>query len=118
MREAWTSPVVLPNAMTKFVEIARVWNKEVFGNLFLRKKRVVVRLKCVQVALSTNPNNFLVEMERDLKLEFTEISKFEEEFWAMKSRITWLVDGDRNTSFYHTLALVHRRKKPNHLHER
>lgn len=28
----------------------------------------------------------------------------------MISRITWLVERDRNTSFYHTSALVRRRK--------
>ena len=28
----------------------------------------------------------------------------------MKSHITWLVEGDKNTSFYHTLALVCRRR--------
>ena len=31
----------------------------------------------------------------------------------MKVRILWLVEGDRNTSFYHTLALV--RRKHNHI---
>ena len=27
----------------------------------------------------------------------------------MEARILWLVEGDRNTTFYHTLALVRRR---------
>ena len=63
--------------------------------------------------MSVNPNNFLVDLERDLRAEYHEIAKFEEEFWAMKSRITWLVEGDRNTSFYHTSALVCRRR--NHI---
>ena len=57
-----------------------------------------------------NPNNFLVDLERDLRAEYHEIAKLEEEFWAMKSQITWLVEGDRNTSFYHTSTLVHRRR--------
>ena len=60
--------------------------------------------------MSVNPNNFLVDLERDLRAEYHEIAKFEEEFWAMKSRITWLVEGDWNISFYHTSALVRRRR--------
>ena len=110
MHDAWNSLVVLPNGMTKFTKKARVWNKEVFGNIFHHKKRVVARLRGVQIALSTNPNNFLVGLEKELRLEFTEILKLKEELWAMKSRITWLVEGDRNTSFFYTSVLVHRRR--------
>ena len=110
MRDAWNSLVVLPNRMTKFTKKARVWNKEVFRNIFHHKKRVVTRLRGVQTALSTNPNNFLVGLEKELRLEFTEILKLKEELWAMKSRITWLVEGDRNTSFFYTSTLVHRRR--------
>lgn len=33
----------------------------------------------------------------------------EEEYWVMKSRIGFLVNGDCNTSFYHTLVLARRR---------
>ena len=34
----------------------------------------------------------------------------EEELWALKSRVNWMVFGDRNTSFYHLLAIVRRKR--------
>ena len=63
--------------------------------------------------LSISPNFFLVELEKKLRLEYKEVAKLEEESWAMKARILWLVEGDRNTSFYHTSTLVRRRR--NHI---
>ena len=110
VREAWARPTDLPQAAFKFTEKAKIWNKNVFGNLFTRKKRVTARLRGIQVALASNPTSFLVNLERDLRVEFMEVSKLEEEFWALKSRITWLVEGDRNRGFYHTTALVRRRR--------
>ena len=89
---------------------ARRWNKNVFGNLFHRKKIVLVRLRGIQAAMSINPNNFLVDLEKYLRAKYHEIAKMEKEFWAMKSQITWLVERDMNTSFYHTSALVRRRR--------
>ena len=50
-----------------------------------------------------------MELESKLRLEYAEVAKLEEEYWAMKARIMWLVEGDRNTSFYHTSALVRKR---------
>ena len=78
--DAWTSPAVLSNVVAKFVDKAKVWNKEVSRNLCHRKKRIVARLKGVQTELSTNPSSFLVDLDRTLKAEFMEISKLEEEF--------------------------------------
>lgn len=60
--------------------------------------------------MSIRPNNYLIDLERELRDELLEVSKLEEEFWAMKARILWLVEGDRNTSFFHTSVLVHRRR--------
>lgn len=79
----------MSNAVAKFVDKAKVWNKEVFRNLFHCKKRIVARLRGVQTALSINPSSLLVDLDRTLRAEFTKISKLEEEFWAMKSHISW-----------------------------
>ena len=87
VREAWSSPTTLCTATSKFVNKAKVWNKNIFGNLFPRKKRVLARLRGIQIALSINPNDFLVDLEKNLRAGFQEVSKLEE-YWAMKSRIT------------------------------
>ncbi|KAK7816281.1 hypothetical protein CFP56_044172 [Quercus suber] len=65
------------------------------------------------MSLSIRPNNYLIDLERELRSELLDVTKLEEEFWAMKAHILWLVEGDRSTSFFHTSALV--RKRRNHI---
>ena len=80
VRDAWMSPTVLSQAISNFETKAKEWNKNVFRNLFYRKKRVIARLKGVQLALSRNANYFLVGLEKDLKVGLNEVSKLEEDF--------------------------------------
>lgn len=54
--------------------------------------------------------DFLIILEQYLQTEFMEVSKVEEDFWPMKARISRLVEGDRNTAFYHAFTLVFRRR--------
>lgn len=113
VRDARMSLTALSQAISNFETKVKEWNKNVFGNLFYQKKRVIARLKGVQLALSRNANDFLVGLKKDLRAKLNEVSKLEENFWTMKVRITWLVEGDRNTGFFHTSALVWRRR--NHI---
>ena len=106
VRNAWTSSASLHQVVSNFSSKATNWNKSQFGNLFHRKKRILARLKEIQDCLSRRPNSFLIDLEGKLRLEYAEVAKLEEEFWAMKACILWLVEGDRNTSFYHTSTLV------------
>jgi len=42
--------------------------------------------------------------------EFDTILSQEEELWAFKSRVNWMIQGDRNTNFYHVSTLVRRKR--------
>ena len=96
--------------MTNFVAKAKEWNKNHVGNIFHRKQRLGARLKGIQSTLADRPSSSFIELEKGLRAEYLEVLRLEEEFWSMKSHITWIIDGDRNTTFFHMLALARKRR--------
>ena len=52
---------------------------------------------------------FLVNLEKQLQGELNKVLNHEEELWVMKSRINWMIQGDRNTSFFHVSTIVRRK---------
>nr|POF24272.1 putative ribonuclease h protein [Quercus suber] len=61
---------------------------------YSRKKRILARLKGIQECLSQKPNSFLIDLEGKFRLEYAEVAKLEEEFWAIKARILWNEKGE------------------------
>jgi hypothetical protein len=107
---AWSDHTVnLPVHVNKFIDLVLFWNKHTFGNIFQRKKRILARITGAQRALTNHPSSSLVSLERTLREEFNSILKLEEDFWALKSRVSWVVEGDRNTKFFHTSTIVRRK---------
>ncbi|CAN1131813.1 Putative ribonuclease H protein At1g65750 [Linum perenne] len=84
------------------------WNKEVFGNIFKRKQRLVDQLRSAEACSISNPSdaNRAAEEAIRAKLELTLWQ--EEALWIQKSRAKWVVEGDRNTHFFHMSALKRR----------
>jgi hypothetical protein len=110
VEQAWASPVSnLFVIFYTFTSLVIVWNKLNFGNIFHRKNRILARLSGVQCALSSNPSESLFWIEKSLRQDYFNILKLEEDFWALKSRVGWVVEGDRNTKFFHTSTIVRRR---------
>ena len=97
-------------AIEVFSRQASLWNKNQFGNIFQKKKRVLARLNGVQRALANQLSSSLVALENHLIKELDVMLEQEKDLWALKSRINWMILGDRNTSFYHVLALARRKK--------
>ena len=111
--KAWSSDRSLADAIDTFSKEATLWNRSHFGNIHHRKKRVLARIYGVQKALSIFPNTFLINLENQLQLELENILDQERDLRMLKSRINWMIQGDRNTSFYHVFALA--RRKRNHI---
>ena len=76
----------LLDTISYFTSKAQRWNKEVFGNVFARKKNIMARLLGTQKALFNYPNAFLINLQSKLIDEYNIILQLEEELWAMKAR--------------------------------
>ncbi|XP_075663106.1 uncharacterized protein LOC142632618 [Castanea sativa] len=61
-------------------------------------------------AVANRPSNFLLNLEKGLLKELDLVLNQEEELWALKSRVNWMMQGDRNTAFYHVSTLVRRKR--------
>lgn len=49
------------------------WNREVFGNIFKRKRRILARIGGIQKALEVRQSNHLIWLEADLRQELKEV---------------------------------------------
>ena len=80
MRDAWSNSPFLNQVLSTFFDKVNIWNRIVIGNLFQRNRRILARLKGIQESLSIRPNDFLVELDRNLRLEYVDVIRLEEEF--------------------------------------
>ena len=63
VRGAWRENA-LDRAIHEFTMKARQWNKEVFGNIFWKKRRLAAKLLGIQKMLVANPNAFSFKFAR------------------------------------------------------
>lgn len=108
--DAWAQSTHLMEAMEKFTKNATNWNLNYIGNIFMKKRRLMARLNGCQKALATRLSLILVDMEKSLQYDLNEVLSQEQELWTLKSKVNWMLLRDHNTSFFHVLALVWRRR--------
>lgn len=91
VHQAWESNNRLVNAINCFTKKAKEWNKNQFGNFFTRKRNLMSRLNGIQRALALRPSDFLVKLENELLRELDLVLRQEEESWALKSWVNWMI---------------------------
>ena len=115
VRDAWGRTNRLKEVVEKFTKDATDWNRNHFGNIFVKKRRVMAKLDGAQKALVERPSNFLVELERVPQRELNEVLNQEQKLWAIKSRMNWMVFGDRNTFFFSHVHYCSKKEESNFL---
>nr|XP_023907397.1 uncharacterized protein LOC112019104 [Quercus suber] len=110
---AWSRDRNLAKSIEVFAKEATIWNMDHFGNIHQKKRIIMARIYSAQKALSICPSSSLISLENQLQKDLEAVLDQERDLWLLKSKINWLVQGDRNTSFYHVSALA--RRKRNHI---
>ncbi|XP_050222138.1 uncharacterized protein LOC126672232 [Mercurialis annua] len=106
----WKSQEPLVNCINRFTEEVRHWNHHEFGNIFKRKNNLLSRINGIQRTREVFFSQKLADLEQKLKVELNETLLQEELLWIQKSRSEWILDGDRNTKFYHQKVKQRRRR--------
>ncbi|XP_025617102.1 uncharacterized protein [Arachis hypogaea] len=106
----WKDQMDLKQSLEDLTVALKGWNKETFGNINKRKKEIMRRLGGIQRATDYGKNLFLERLEKHLNKKLEEILDREEMMWLQKSRENWLIEGDRNTRYFHTRTTIRRRK--------
>lgn len=112
--QAWSQVPKLVDAIKKFTKEAKVQNITHFGNIFARKKNIMARLNGIQRSNSIKHSTFLLNLENELLTELDSVLAQEEELWALKSPVNWMIQEGQKHHLLSCLHIGYKEKELNH----
>ncbi|CAL1406938.1 unnamed protein product [Linum trigynum] len=108
LQEGWLAGLEYKEAVIGLTSALCRWNKEVFGNVLEKKRKLANRLCRLEELNEQSPSPTSLHQEECIRNELMEVLKHEEILWYQKSREKWFVHGDSNTRFFHLSTLKRR----------
>ena len=109
VKDKWIPHGQLVYNLSNLASELSIWNREVFGNLFRRKRRLWGRIEGIQRRLDSGAPRHLLTLEKRLRQELYQTLDQIAVMWYQKARMDQLRDGDRNTKFFHMSTIIRRR---------
>ncbi|CAJ2658508.1 unnamed protein product [Trifolium pratense] len=94
VRNSWYISSDWRDNMNRTSTNLKSWNKQVVGNIFKRKERILRRLEGINRALHDGPNDCLIHLKADLWEEYRQITQQEENYWFQQARSKWITLGE------------------------
>ncbi|CAJ2657672.1 unnamed protein product [Trifolium pratense] len=113
LSQSWNRDNSLIKNLSTVEREIKAWRFQSIDNVLYKKRELMSRLNGIQRSLqSAHYNSSLKRLEKKLQGELSIILRKEELMWFQRSRAKWLMDGDRNTRYYH-IKTINRRRKNN-----
>lgn len=110
VKHSWSISSPWEENIQRLTSNLQTCNKEVLGNIFKKKHRLLKRLEGINKVLLRGPNERLMSLRDDLWQEYNMPVTHEESYWFQQARTNWVSLGDLNTRFFHQSSLKRRRK--------
>ncbi|KAL8170986.1 hypothetical protein V2J09_022790 [Rumex salicifolius] len=110
VRDSWYTDRHACEALEALRGRLKWWNVHVFGDVNKRKASLISRIAAVQSSIALDPSDSDICLLNSLSLELDSTLAQEEAIWRQKSKVSWLLDGDRNTGFFHASTVTRRRR--------
>lgn len=80
------------------------WNKHDFGDIFAQLKSHESACAALELAYQADPCDLTLTNLNKGNALLNQYLSYHEQYWQQKSGCKWLVDGERNTHYYHMLV--------------
>lgn len=111
MYNSWQDSDSWNENISKTTQNLIIWNKDIFGNIFKKKHRLLRRLEGINRVLLSNHSDRLIALREQLWQEYSSIVKYEEVYWYQQARSKRIMLWDLNTIFFHNSAFQRKRNK-------
>ncbi|KAK6149197.1 hypothetical protein DH2020_016722 [Rehmannia glutinosa] len=93
-----------PPAAFRVKQKLKLWNRNIFGSIFSNLKQTEDNVQRAETEYDSNPTTNNRANLHHAIAQLVLATKVEEDYWHQKSSCKWVVEGERNTHYFHNLV--------------